>query len=429
MLGAPDGRGRVRVAQLPATHDATRPAALQASLRTITEILAHELARPSLAVPDWSAVEWRLARAVAAMHGVAPLLCRDLRWCGPADWVMFLAQQRAHTESRHTRVAALLQQLDQLTRAQGVVAVALKGAALHALGLYAAGERPMADVDLLVQPQDAQRTARLIESLGFQQTSASWKERVFTPSVDPFAAELGEHASNSIKIELHERICERLPWRTTDVSNLIFPARAPPGLNGYPSKAALMLHLLLHAAGAMAFKSLRLLHLHDLALLCSRMLATDWSELLQCRSRAHPLWWALPPLHVMARYFPSSIPANALAALSGDCPWLLFSVSRRRTLSEVSLSHLWVDAFPGIEWSQSAAEMLRYVVGRIRPDPQHLALRQTTATTQAWTSGSPWSTLPQGRRILRWISARQPRPATMHVVRAALASPTMSAEV
>jgi Uncharacterised nucleotidyltransferase len=407
---------------MPVIHDGMAgPTALQASLRAITETLAHELACPSSTVPDWSAAEWLLARAVAAMHGVAPLLSRDLRWQGPAGWVAFLAQQRVHTETRHARVLELLRQLDQLTRAQGVVAVALKGAALHATGLYTAGERPMADVDLLVQPRDAQRTARLIESLGFRETMVLWKERVFTPLVDHFAADLGEHTSSCIKIELHERICERLPWHITDVSRFIFPSRAPPGLRDYPSKAALMLHLLLHAAGAMAFKALRLLHLHDLALLSSSMLATDWSELLECRSRAQPLWWALPPLQVMSRYYPSNIPANVLVALSSDCPWLLFSISRQRTLSEVSLSHLWVDAFPGIEWSQSAAEMLRYVLERIRPDRQQLALRQTAATTQAWMSGSSWSTLSQSRRILRWISAQQPRPATMHAVRAALA--------
>ena len=123
----------------------------------------------------------------------------------------------------------------------------------------------MADIDLLVKPADAARMARLLESLGFLQAYASWKERVFIPTVGRPVGGLGEHSNNDIKIELHEKICERLPWRITDVTDCIFPTQARPGVNAYPSTASLMIHLLLHAAGVMAFQGLRLLHLHDLA--------------------------------------------------------------------------------------------------------------------------------------------------------------------
>ena len=126
-----------------------------------------------------------------------------------------------------------------------LAAVALKGVALHAIGLYAVGERPMADIDLLVRPADAQRMARLLESLGFYEASASWKERVFTPLVEHAVGGLGEHSNNNVKIELHERICEKLPWRITDVTGCIFPSQAHPGVNAYPSTASLMIHLLL----------------------------------------------------------------------------------------------------------------------------------------------------------------------------------------
>jgi hypothetical protein len=54
--------------------------ALQAQLRTITETLANELARPGTAAPAWSETQWLLARAVATIHGISPLLARSLRW-------------------------------------------------------------------------------------------------------------------------------------------------------------------------------------------------------------------------------------------------------------------------------------------------------------------------------------------------------------
>jgi Uncharacterised nucleotidyltransferase len=397
------------------------PVALRQALRKITEILAAELARPSLTPPNWSDHEWMLAQAVAAMHGVSPLLARTLRWRGPAAWVTFIEAQRAHTEHRHLRVLELLRSLDNHLREQGIGAVALKGVALHAIGLYAAGERPMADVDLLVRPQHAQRAAGMIESLGFYEYCASWKERAFTRIDGHLAGELGEHADNDIKIELHERICERLPLRITDMSDAIFPASPEPGLNAYPSTAALMTHLLLHAAGAMAFQSLRLLHLHDLALLSARMTGSDWEQLLENRAPDRPMHWALPPLQLTARYYPLHIPANVLAALRADCPALLRQLSQRRRLSDVSYSYPWVDAFPGIEWSRSVHDMAQFVVSRVRPGAQHLALRETTVLTQSWASGAAWSSMSQMHRIARWITSRPLRPCTMHAVNAARA--------
>jgi hypothetical protein len=94
--------------------------------------------------------------------------------------------------------------------------------------------------------------------------------------------------------------------------------------------------------------------------------------------------------------------------------------ARRPLLSDVSFSHLWVDAFPGIEWSRSIREMLSYAVGRVRPNAAQLAARATSAVTQDWQADSRWSTLSQGRRIALWLASRPVRPGTMHVLRAAL---------
>ena len=60
--------------------------ALQSALGRITERLAHELASPSPTEPLWSPLEWQLAQAVAAMHGVAPVLDGALAWAGPKGW-------------------------------------------------------------------------------------------------------------------------------------------------------------------------------------------------------------------------------------------------------------------------------------------------------------------------------------------------------
>jgi hypothetical protein len=398
-----------------------RPVALDRILRKITEGLAKELASPTHVAPDWSESEWAVARAVAAMHGVSPLLSRVLRWQGPAEWSGFLAEQRAHTVKRHARIDDLLLRLDQGAREAGVAAVALKGVALHALGVYHAGDRPMADIDLLVRPADAHRAAKMLESLGYAESCKSWKECEFTHVDAHEPAGLGEHSNNGVKIELHERICEKLPLRITDVSEHVFPAQPQPGLNAYPSKASLMIHLLLHAAGSMAFQSLRLLHLHDLARLSSQMTEEDWDAVLRGGEGGDPPWWAFPPLKLASRYFVFKIPAGVLSALAEECPYLLERTSRHRTLCDVSYSHLWVDAFPGMEWSHSMREVLGYIASRVRPRANHIAFRAHTAKSQTWAIGSRWTGLSQSRRILQWVTSRPTRPVTMHAIRAALA--------
>jgi hypothetical protein len=396
-------------------------AELHSTLCEVTERLARELASPGRTAPDWSDDEWTIASAVAAMHGISPLLARLLPWQGPSTWTEFLGEQRTHTWARHGRIQKLLQCISQKALEAGLAATALKGAALHQLGLYEAGDRPMADVDLLVRPADVRRTTALLTSLGFRQSAETWKERVFTPLDDSSAADFGEHFANGLKIELHERICERLPLYVTDVSESVYPSRPMPGLNGYPSNASLMRHLLLHAAGSMAFQALRILQLHDIALLAGLMSEADWSEFGDSRPQHARMWWAYPPLEMTSRYYEAVVPKHVIEKLKADCRFVLRALGAKKSLVDVSYSYLWVKAFPGIEWSQSIGEMLGFAASRVRPNAMHLAQRKELAATQTWAKQAEWSSLPQGRRVLRWLTSRQTRPATMHAISAAFA--------
>src|SRR3546814_17675431 len=96
-------------------------------------------------------------------------------------------------------------------------------------------------------------------------------------------------------------------------------------------------HLLLHAAGNTCNRSLRLMHLHDIALLSTRMSVGDWIALGECDDGGAP-WWALPPLAMVDRYYPGAIPADVLAGLSRRCPLLLRLFSRRQTMKLRSAS-------------------------------------------------------------------------------------------
>ncbi|WP_448096395.1 nucleotidyltransferase family protein [Luteibacter yeojuensis] len=386
-------------------------------LRRTTETLAAELAlaQPGTAMPDWTDLEWRLASAAAVAHGVSPLLCRFSTWQRPS-WRRFLVDQRQHVIQRHERIAALLRRIDAGARDANVPMVALKGAALHALGLYTPGDRPMADVDLLVDEADADTTAGLLVAIGYEESFAQWKHRVFKPSAIDAVAGLGEHRDTPINIELHTRIHERLPLDTVDITPRVRPHDTRPGIQPYRSPGALMSHLLLHAAGNMCGRSLRLIHLNDIALLATRMRPDDW-EVLWSGDRP---WWALPPLELVARYYRDAVPRTVLGRLRRDCPLVLRMAARRQTLTQVSCSNLWLHALPGVEWSRSINEAARCLKNRLRPTEESVKERADMIRTQVWLQDQSWVTLGHRRRLLTWLTRPIPRMDTLYVVRKAL---------
>ena len=398
-------------------------AELQAALGRITESLATGIACAAAGRPAWSELEWRLAPAVAAMHGVSPLLAQALPWQGPDHWTTFLAEQRRHTLLRQRRIAELLARIDERARSAGIAIVALKGAALQMAGIYAAGERPMADLDLLVQPADMDAAVAVLLALEYHDAGTTWKHHGFEPPGADWHAALGEHADNPVKIDLHDRICERLPLKPVDLTDLVYPPHAQPGLNGYPRAAPFLAHVLAHAAGSMTHRGLRLIQLCDVARLAHHLTGEDWEEFLRLHGAGRHLWWAAPPLILTARYFPDRIPHDALAPLERDCPRILRQVTRRRRLADFSYSHLYIDPIPGLIWARSPAQAVRYLGSRVFPSREQLAQMQIAARTGPWSEDPRWHRQSQIRRILQWLTSRPTRAETLQPVRAALSQP------
>jgi hypothetical protein len=410
----------------PATRAGAPPelpplALLQKALRQTTEHLARELAQPTVRAPDWSEDEWRIARAAASLHGISALLARRLRWQGPAGWRRFLEHQHTHTAARYGQIQALLGELQARSAATGVPFVALKGVALHRLGLYQPGDRPMADLDLLaLSAAGESRLAALLAELGLHESATTWKERVFEPAAVPRAAAFGEHAGNALKVDLHRKIQEILPRRAVEITRLLVPAAPVAGLNAYPSLAALMMHLLLHASGAIVFRVLRIVQIHDLALLCSLMSPADWSEVAQYAERGE-LWWALAPLQLVQRYY-GCVPDPLLGSVAASCSRGLRSACRRQLASDVSFSDMRRGLFPGIEWTSSAGDRIAYVAERALLSARTALRTGTPRDPQALiTTNHGFHAGRRGR--LFWLGIWPARPATLNAVRAALAQP------
>jgi hypothetical protein len=177
-----------------------------------------------------------------------------------------------------------------------------------------------------------------------------------------------------------------------------------------------MAHLLLHAGGGMAYRTLRLIHLHDIALLARRLSPGDWRQLLEWRP-----WWAWPPLILAERYYGPLAPEAVMASLRAFCQPVLRRTCLRQRITDVSLSRLWLEALPGIEWSRSFGDAATFIVRRIVPDAEIRSDRKFAVATDPSLAQGDWGSLPQGRRILRALRARTPRPWPLHNVRAALA--------
>jgi hypothetical protein len=395
--------------------------AVQAALHRVTESLATGLGCAAAERPEWSELEWRLAPAVAAIHGISPLLAAALPWQGPPQWASFLAEQRRHALLRQQRIDELLATIDERSRSAGIAVVALKGAALRRAGVYAAGERPMADLDLLVHPADVEIAVAVLLALSYHDAGTTWKHQGFDPPSAESRAVLGEHADNPIKIDLHHRIGERLPLTPTYLTDLVYPPHAQPGLNGYPRAAALMAHVLAHAAGSMTHRGLRLIQLCDIARLAGRMTDADWDDLRRLHGNDGRIWWASPPLTLTSRYFPDAVREDVRAHLEQGCPWMLRRVVRRRTLADFSYSHLYIDPVPGVIWARSLTQALRYVGSRVLPSREQKAQMQVVSRTGPWSAQPQWHRQSQARRVLQWLSSRPTRTETLQPVRAALA--------
>jgi hypothetical protein len=379
---------------------------LAAGLRQITEALAAEIETPTAAAPPWSEFQWGIARAVIAIHGIAGLLLRALRWAEP-DWRHFLQSEVSDTREHHRHISAAIEELHALSQKSGIPVVVLKGSALHALGIYQPGERPMADVDILVRSADVGAMEELLARAGFVLRGVTWKHREFERMRD----------HSRVKIDLHTRLAERIASREFTLADDALAA--VPGVRGYASRLQLLRHLLLHAAGNMSTRSARAIQLHDIARVSAQLEPAEWSQF-----RSDPWeqrWCFYPPLLLVSRYFPGVIDRDALAELAATCPSMLARVVKRQTLTDVSMSDPRQMALPELAWCTSMGTFLRYAQLRLLPGRARTEGLRRLADTEGFGRGHRWFKMSQPARIATWLFRKPMRPATLYAVRRGLA--------
>ena len=79
----------------------------------------------------------------------------------------------------------------------------------------------------------------------------------------------------------------------------------------------------------------------------------------------------------------------------------------------MSWSNLRISALPGIAWSRTIGDALRYLRSRALPDSGALAALDGSVRAQPRLRLVPWYQVSHGERIVRWLLSRPPRVQTM----------------
>ena len=237
----------------------------------ICETTARWLNESSPQAVDWPLDTWEQFKLVGRVHGVAPLLHTRLasaHWLPPSigQW---LAEQHHFNDQRLTKMHAELKAILGLFDRHDIPLMPLKGSILSVEYYEKAAWRPMADVDLLIRPDDLTTAAKLLRQLGYEQTIVHWKHTEFVkPDNRRVVSKMYEHPDNPRGLEIHLLCRETFGGPTIDLTKMMWQNASVGELLGEPAMLpqheALWLHLLLHATYHVWQGRGRLIHLVDL---------------------------------------------------------------------------------------------------------------------------------------------------------------------
>lgn len=264
--------------------------------------------------PHWSAVDWQTFQFVSRVHGVAPLLQAKLATIPWLDESIrgWLDEQARLNDQRLTRIQTELQEILALFHHRQIALLPLKGSILAPVYYSHPGLRPMADLDLLVHPDDFAPSASLLGELGYQRETVHWKHTEFCkPDNRRVVSTAGEHPDNPRKLEVHRHCRETFGGPTVELTELMWANAAPGTLLCQPAllprPEALWLHLLVHATYHMWQGKGRLIHLYDLALLAPHLNdPRPWLDEVEAR-------FTYPALVLLKKYFPAAVADSLLA--------------------------------------------------------------------------------------------------------------------
>jgi hypothetical protein len=281
-------------------------------------------------VAGWDDSAWQAARWAIQVHGIGPLLHHTLAGRPGAEALHprlrgYLAEQYRLSGERVALLLGELAELLRACRASGIDVLPLKGALLAARYYAEPGLRPMNDLDLLARPQDESRLVGLLEQLGYQPIARSWKHLALArpEGRGPIVSWEGEHPANPRSLDLHIRLEEQFWGLRYDLTASAWADAEAGALLGVETllmrPVALLHHLAVHASSDTIARRVRLLHLHDIALVAREVDDQGWQQILAWAGEQRDQRLIYPALAFTSRYY-SVVPGVVLRELRAGLP-------------------------------------------------------------------------------------------------------------
>jgi hypothetical protein len=327
---------------------------------------------------DGSRADLQLA---ATIHGLGPLLGqRVARGELTLDPLLdaWLLEQAAHNRARLEMLhAELLATLDALRRAHARC-LPLKGAALLLRdGVDAHATRPMADLDVLIEPLPALRVDLALADAGWCFSGAQWKHRTYrrcgAQPAPPTG--IGEHPLHPRALEAHVRVVEQFRGYRWDITPQLLRNTESVNLDHFPDRNALALHLGIHASMSLLEGMTRAAQLLDL----QRAVASADVEWLL--DQVHSAGFAtharflFPAVAFVARELNDPQCALLADALRANVPRAMAAWADDTPIYDVSWAKLQEGADPRRFdlWARNPRERARMALYKLAPSPAALS--------------------------------------------------------
>lgn len=363
-----------------------RPELPQEKLAAVTNTLAHWLPGniDDTAVAQWSPAEWEAAEWVVYWQNALPWLVARLQESQievPEDVNGRLQTiNEASRERTGSMLSACTEILDALHQA-GIQAVLLKGAVLSPIYYPDPFLRPLADLDLLIRPQDLAASREImLRQLGYRYYSRSAEDEVY------LRGERQENIwapDNVHPVEIHFALREEYAGIGLELAEIMWreSEERPYWQNTcacIPNPAALLLHVCAHTSSDWLIQRGRLMHIDDIRKLCAQMQPGDWStfgRLVQPGSAR----FIYPALAFVNNYVSLPLPEPLINSLREECPPALHSWLKQADLADVSESNPASRSGLGLEIAQrlsrSRLDMVRFWLRSFFPRRFNLAKR------------------------------------------------------
>jgi len=257
---------------------------------------------------------WETFQRVCRVHGITQSLHEKLRGVAWMDDALqsWLEEQYAFNAQRIAKMHNELKEILALFSQNNIRVMPLKGSILSTNFYKNPTWRPMADIDLLIQPEDFATSADLLARLGYERDVVHWKHTEFSkPDNRQIISKTAEHPENPRKLEVHLQCRETFGGPTINLTELMWANSRQGELLGesviIPNLDVLWLHLVVHSTYHIWQGRSRLIQLIDLAQITPQ-LNNQFLFLNSIDAR-----FTYPSLALLKKYFPAAIEDSLLA--------------------------------------------------------------------------------------------------------------------